>query len=75
MLKGGVIQKLLEEKWKTFGHVSSYRSFIINIFTNDCVHFILKASISEKNFSNSFSSIDIKHCYLFASFEKRIIDM
>lgn len=29
MLKGGVIQKLLEEKWKTFGHVIILLKFFL----------------------------------------------
>jgi hypothetical protein len=54
MLKGGVIQKLLEEKWKTFGHVGNCRSFIRNIFTNDCVHLFSKRLFLRRIFRTLF---------------------
>lgn len=30
MLDGGIIQKLLEEKWKTFARVRTFKIFFIN---------------------------------------------
>lgn len=49
MLDGGIIQRLLEEKWKTFARVSSVNS----------INNLIKSSVSEtvlETFVNSFGS-------------------